>query len=194
MMVEPVKFVVKPSESQTLSIDNNYPHQRIVINVHEKAECQVRLAFTQSKKIEFVVNLLGSYAHVSIIGYYRLEDNNEVVISTTQNHLAAHTTSNVIIKGILYDSSRADYQGMIHISAGAKYSNAVQENKNILLSKTAQAQSIPSIEVLTDEVQCAHASAIGYLDRKQLWYLQSRGIDQEQAQQLLLDAFLSNVQ
>ena len=86
------------------------------------------------------------------------------------------------------------YHGTIRVEQDAAWYVASQNNKNILLiSNDARAVSVPSLEVLTNEVQCFHGSASGRCDDEQLFYLQSRGIDKKQAHRLLLQAFFAGL-
>ena len=85
------------------------------------------------------------------------------------------------------------FKGMIRIEKDAQGSCASQENKNILLSNGAHAVSVPSLEVLTHDVQCSHGSAVGRFDDEQLFYAASRGIDEKRTQHLLSNAFLADL-
>lgn len=144
---------------------------------------------------DYAVDLFleGEGAHADIKGAYLLNGAGALSLTTTQHHRAAQSTSELIFKGVLTGQASASYHGMIRIDEGAQHTHASQENKNILLSEQARAHSVPSIEVLTNEVSCTHASAIGQCDNELLWYVQSRGLDMHAAQQLMLSAFLSDV-
>jgi Fe-S cluster assembly protein SufD len=97
------------------------------------------------------------------------------------------------MRGVLNGISYAAYNGMIRVDKAARASVSSQENKNILLSAGARALSVPSLEVLTNDVRCLHASAIGRFDQDQLFYAASRGITEKKAQQLLLQAFFATL-
>lgn len=114
-------------------------------------------------------------------------------VVTMQHHQAPHTQSRLIIKSLLYDNAVIDYYGIVRVEKDAVYSYASQENRNMLLSDSARAISIPSLEVLPHEVQCFHASATGRFDMQQLFYMASRGINQKVAQSLLSWAFFADM-
>lgn len=122
-----------------------------------------------------------------------LHNHQKLMLRTHQHHQASNATSNLLVKGLLADHALFDYAGLVHISSTAHNTNAHQENKNMLFSEFAQARSIPSLEALTNDVQCSHGSATGYFDYDQLLYLQARGMSQKQAQRLLLQAFSQEI-
>lgn len=108
---------------------------------------------------------------------------------TRQYHVAGRTTSTLLSKGAVADSSRSVYTGLIEIEKGAKRTDARQTNHNLLLSKSAHADSVPNLDIRENDVMCAHASSVGPLDDLQLWYLESRGVTPEEAQRLLIQGF-----
>jgi len=144
-------------------------------------------------KLSISVSLQGENAHARIRGVYILEHNEAVLIETRQIHQAPHTVSDCSIKGILYDTSFAEYHGAIYVDPQAHHTQAAQSNKNILLSSSARAISIPSLEVLTKQVKCAHGSAVGTIDPEILFYAQSRGLGADQAQKIVLQGFVGEI-
>jgi len=109
------------------------------------------------------------------------------------NHIAKRTTSNMLTKGVLGDSSKSVFTGTIHIAEGAEKTESHQENRNILLSDTASAQSVPNLEILCDDVICGHGSSVGPLEEKLFHYVMSRGIEREDAEKLLINGFFNEV-
>jgi Fe-S cluster assembly scaffold protein SufB len=147
--------------------------------------------------IDIAVNieciLEGEGAHARIIGGYIGSSSHHIKIQTLQHHQEPHTTSELIMKGALYDNACAEYNGMIIIEQKALKSRASQENKNILLSNNARAISVPNLQVSTHEVQCFHGSAVGRLDKQHLLYSAARGIDENRARQLLVHGFFADL-
>lgn len=109
---------------------------------------------------------------------------------TRQEHLVPETSSNLIIRSVLDDASMLSSHNVITIVPGAQQTSAEQESKAILLSRATRATIIPVLEIEANDVKCAHGAAISRFDDEQLFYLQSRGLPQEQAQELLIEAFL----
>jgi Fe-S cluster assembly protein SufD len=122
-------------------------------------------------------------------GAYAINKTQKGIIRVTQSHQKAASESHVTINGVATDAAFIDYAGIITIDTHASKSVASQENKSMLWSQKARAQSIPSLEVKTNDVQCAHGSAIGYLNKEHIWYAQTRGMSAVQAQKLLLKSF-----
>jgi Fe-S cluster assembly protein SufD len=113
---------------------------------------------------------------------------------TLQDHVGADTRSDLLIKAALEGESQSVYYGLTKVGLGAKNANANQENRNLLLSKKAKADSDPVLEILTNDViRVSHGVTAGPVDEEQLYYLESRGISREAAQDLLVRAFLGQV-
>ncbi len=106
----------------------------------------------------------------------------------------ARVASDLLYKGALRDRSRAIYSGTVIIEEGAHHCNAYQTNRNVLLSESAKANSIPNLEILTnDPVRCGHAASVGPVDEEQVFYLQSRGIAPAEAERLIVKGFFQEV-
>ena len=112
---------------------------------------------------------------------------------TLQDHIAPNTTSDLLFKGALQDRGRSVYSGMIRVQPEARGTNAFQTNRNLVLSEGAGAESVPNLEILTDDVKCSHASAVGPVDEEQLYYMESRGIPPIAAERLIVLGFLGEV-
>lgn len=151
----------------------------------------VALTSVHSISLHLKIILQGDHAQVHIKGLYLLSGDQKVTIKTEQIHNGRGTESSLKINGAVCDKAHAEYNGMIHVAESGAQANATMENKNILLSDHARVQSVPSLEVLTNDVHCTHGSAIGYLDIEQLLYMQSRGLDMQQAKRLLLEGFFA---
>lgn len=134
--------------------------------------------------------LSGKQAHVQVTGSYALEQDILATFEVIQLHKSPHTVSNVTIKTVLQGKAQFHYHGTITIEQEAQGSKAHQENKNLIVSEHAQARSIPVLEVLADDVQCGHGSAISYVQEDHLFYLVSRGVSQEQAKKMIIIGFL----
>lgn len=112
---------------------------------------------------------------------------------TLIDHAVPHCESVELYKGILDGSSRGIFDGKIMVREGAQKTVSRQTNKNLLLSKTAVVDSKPTLEIFNDDVKCNHGSTIGQLEEEPLFYLRSRGIGQEEARNLLVYAFASEL-
>ena len=112
---------------------------------------------------------------------------------TQQNHLAPNTTSDLLFKGALLDNSRSVWQGMIYVAPEAGKTDGYQANRNLVLSDRARADSIPGLEILTDDVRCTHGATVGKIDTEQIFYLESRGLPRVEAERLVVEGFFDPI-
>jgi Fe-S cluster assembly protein SufD len=112
---------------------------------------------------------------------------------TIQDHAAPKTTSDLLFKGAVSDQARSVYSGLIRVRKEARGTNAFQTNRNLVLSEGAGAESVPNLEIETNDVVCSHASAVGPIDDEQRYYLESRGIPPEVAERLIVLGFFNEV-
>jgi Fe-S cluster assembly protein SufD len=112
---------------------------------------------------------------------------------TLQQHQVGSTTSDLLFKGALRDEARSVYAGLIRIEPNATRSNAYQANRNLLLSKTAKANSIPMLEILNNDVRCTHGATVAPVDPEHLFYLESRGIPAGTAERMIVHGFFGEV-
>jgi Fe-S cluster assembly protein SufD len=112
---------------------------------------------------------------------------------TTQHHTAPSTVSDLLVKVAVTDEARSVYSGMIRIEPEAQQANAYQRNQNILLSKTAHADTIPNLEILANDVRCTHGATVAPLDEEQVFYMKARGIAETEAKRLIVQGFLDQV-
>jgi len=109
------------------------------------------------------------------------------------NHLGKNTNSNMITKGVLGGKSSSIFTGTIHIAEGAVKTESHQENRNILLSEEAAAQSVPNLEILCDDVICSHGSSVGPIEDEIYHYVMSRGISKIDADKMLIKGFFNQI-
>ena len=112
---------------------------------------------------------------------------------TLQRHAAPRTTSDLLFKGAVQDEAKSVYTGLIKIEHNAKGSQAYQTNRNLTLSQGAWAESVPNLDIETNDVKCSHASTVGPIDEDQLFYLESRGVRPDVAQRLVVLGFFDEV-
>ncbi len=142
---------------------------------------------------ELLVSLSGEGAHADCLGLFVGAGRQHIDNHTTIRHAAPNCTSRELYKGILDDRSRGVFHGRIVVERDAQLTASEQENQNLLLSRDAEIDTKPQLEIYADDVKCSHGATVGQLDKKQIFYLQSRGISQPQAEQLLTYAFAAAV-
>ncbi|MDZ4159895.1 MAG: Fe-S cluster assembly protein SufD [Anaerolineaceae bacterium] len=139
------------------------------------------------------IDLAGTGSTGRISGFYFTDDRQHLDHDTQQNHLAPNTTSDLLYKGALLGNSRSVWQGMIYVAPGAAKTDGYQANRNLVLSNTARADSIPGLEILADDVRCTHGATVGKIDEDQIFYLRSRGLKKSDAERLLVDGFFDPI-
>jgi Fe-S cluster assembly protein SufD len=144
-------------------------------------------------KVRIQNDLAGSGATSRVTGAYFADGTQHLDYDTFQEHMAPSTTSDFAFKGALRDTARAVWRGMIRVEEGAQRTNAYQENRNLLLSKTAHADSIPGLEILANDVRCTHAATLGQVDRELLFYLMTRGLTRAEAERVIVRGFFQDV-
>ncbi|MCA1656806.1 MAG: SufD family Fe-S cluster assembly protein, partial [Actinobacteria bacterium] len=112
---------------------------------------------------------------------------------TLQDHVAPSSTSDLLFKGAVQDQGRSVYSGLIRVRKKARGTNAFQTNRNLVLSEGAGAESVPNLEIETDDVRCSHASAVGPIEDGHRYYLESRGLPPEVVERLIVLGFLGEV-
>lgn len=134
-----------------------------------------------------------SGTETNLIGGYLLTGEQHVDNHTLVDHQMPHCNSNELYKGILTDKSRAVFNGKVFVREDAQKTNAFQQNNNLLLSDLATVNSKPQLEIFADDVKCSHGSTVGQMNKEALFYLKARGIGEERASRLLMEAFLVDV-
>ena len=137
--------------------------------------------------------LVGAGARVYVHGFMFGDQRQHFDLHTLQRHLAEQTTSDLYIKSVLKDRARSVYQGTIQVAPGAQRTDAYQANRNLLLSDTARADSIPGLEILANDVRCTHGATVGTVDDEQMYYLMTRGLPRKDAQRLVVEGFFAPV-
>jgi Fe-S cluster assembly protein SufD len=139
------------------------------------------------------LTLAGEGAEGRMSGFYFADGVQHLDHDTQQNHMAPHTTSDLLFKGALVGRSRSVWQGMIYVAPGAQKTDGYQANRNLILSKQARADSIPGLEILADDVRCTHGATVGQLEEEPVFYLMSRGLPRRMAERLVVDGFFAPI-
>jgi Fe-S cluster assembly protein SufD len=161
-------------------------------------------AFTFNKKGRYVVffhNVSGKYnfeleasgVELYILGLFTGKDKHEYKIETIQHHKAPGAYSDLFIKGVFDDASKFFYEGLIRIEKEGQQSHAYQKNQNLILSKDVFVQSNPFLEILANDVFCTHGSTTGKLNKDELFYVESRGLNEINSKKLLVEGFAMEV-
>ena len=137
--------------------------------------------------------MAGSGARSEMLGLSVGSDRQEFDQRTLQCHDVPNTWSDLLYKNALDDRSKSIFKGLIRVAPGAAKTDAYQNNRNLLLNPEAEADSMPGLEILNDDVRCTHGATTGQIDQDQLFYLMARGIDPRTGAQLLAHGFFEEV-
>ena len=170
-----------------------YSFNNIVQNKNTISETFILSSGSNFFKSEINCNLEGEHSSAFVNGIFSLDKNKHHEIRTTINHLTENTKSYQLIKSVLEDSSKAVYQGKIYVNSVAQKTDGYQLSKAILLNKDSEFNAKPELEIYADDVKCSHGSASGSLDEDSIFYLMSRGLNYNQARELLINGFLLDV-
>lgn len=167
------------------------------VTVHVKKDALyspfLRSDESDQQEIHLQVNLLEPGAEVDLKGLLMAKNKQSITNTVTINHLATHTSSNQYLKTLAEDLSSIIADATIHIHKEAAHSSAHQLAKNLLLSSEAHIQTEPKLEIENDDVQASHGTSVGSLDQEALYYLQSRGIGDQEAREILTNAFIDEM-
>ena len=142
-------------------------------------------------QVESVLRGQGSFSEM--LGLYFADESQHFAQRTLQSHDAPNSTSDLLYKGALKETSHSEYSGLIKVMKGAQGTDAYQANRNLVLSEDAIARSIPQLEIEANEVRCTHGATVSPVEEEHLFYLMSRGIDRVTAQKLVVFGFFGDV-
>jgi Fe-S cluster assembly protein SufD len=171
----------------------NFSHERVSVGRNGNLDWIFGAIGSRLTKNFSELDLVGEGATGRMSGFYFTDGNQHLDHDTQQNHLAPHTTSDLLFKGALKGHSRSVWQGMIYVAVGAEKTDGYQANRNLILSPDARADSIPGLEILADDVRCTHGATVGNLEEEPLFYIKSRGIPDKEAERLLVEGFFDPV-
>jgi Fe-S cluster assembly protein SufD len=139
-------------------------------------------------RVEAIMQGAGSSAR--LLGLYFGDGQQHLDRYTLQDHRAPNATSDLLFKGVLTDRARSVYSGLIRVHPHAQKTDAYQQNRNLLLSRTARADSIPNLEIGANDVRCTHGATVGKVDEEELFYLMCRGLTRVDATRLIVEGFV----
>ncbi len=138
----------------------------------------------------FSADLNESGGSAFVTGVYLPKGGQKFFYDTRQNHMASDTTSSLLFKGVLDDKAFTLWKGNVLVKEGVRRADGYQLNNTLLLNPSTHAESIPGLEISTDDVKCSHGVTLSSVDKDQLFYLQTRGIDEKEGKGLIVDGFI----
>ena len=192
-------FVEQGAKLEYVSLQNLSRETWHFANHHARVERDAELDWvaggfgSKSGKVRIQNDLAGQGATSRVTGAYFVDGTQHLDYDTFQEHIAPNTTSDFAFKGALNDKASSVWRGMIRVEKDAQKTNAYQENRNLMLSETAHADSIPGLEILANDVRCTHGATLGQVDREQLFYAMTRGLTRADAERLIVRGFFQDV-
>jgi Fe-S cluster assembly protein SufD len=192
-------FVEQGAKLEYVSVQNLSQETWHFASHHARVERDAELDWvaggfgSKKGKIRIQNDLAGQGATSRVTGAYFADKSQHLDYDTYQEHIAPNTTSDFAFKGALRDSARTVWRGMIRVEEDAQKTNAYQENRNLLLSPDAHADSIPGLEILANDVRCTHGATLGRIDRDELFYCMARGLSRAEAERLIVRGFFQDV-
>jgi Fe-S cluster assembly protein SufD len=156
--------------------------KNIAINIGAK-----RARYENQSRIE------GPGAEVKMYSLTVAEENQEFDQRTSQTHIAGNAVSDLLYKNALLDNARTIFSGLIKVAENAQQTDAFQTNRNLLLDPTADANSLPGLEILANDVKCSHGATTGNVDKEELFYMLQRGISKREAMKLMVFGFFEEI-
>jgi Fe-S cluster assembly protein SufD len=144
-------------------------------------------------RFESLSRLVGEGGRSDLLAVAVAKQQQEFDARTLQDHISPHTASDLLYKNALDDRARTIFGGLIRVEPHAHFADAYQKVRNLLLSDDAEANSMPGLEILADNVRCTHGATSGQIDEDELFYLRTRGIPVPVAQRLIVTGFLDEV-
>jgi len=144
-------------------------------------------------RFESLSRLVGEGARSDLLAVAVATNDQEFDARTLQDHISPHTASDLLYKNALDDRARCTFGGLIRVEPHAHFTDAYQKVRNLLLSDDSEANSMPGLEILADNVRCTHGATSGQINEEEMFYLRSRGIPVPVAQRLIVTGFLNEV-
>jgi Fe-S cluster assembly protein SufD len=144
-------------------------------------------------RFESLSRLIGEGGRSDLLAVSVADGDQEFDARTLQDHVSPHTASDLLYKNALDDRARCTFGGLIRVEPLAHFTDAYQKVRNLLLSDDAEANSMPGLEILADNVRCTHGATSGQVEKDELFYLRTRGIPVSVAQRLIVTGFLNEV-
>jgi Fe-S cluster assembly protein SufD len=192
-------FLAKNARLRLVTIQNwdettwHFSRERAIVGRDASLQWTIGALGSRLSKVNQEVALAGPGASAQVNGVMFTAGRQHLAYFTRQDHIAPHTTSDLLYRGGLKDRSRIVWKGMIRVEKEAQRTDAYQKNDNLVLSESARADSIPGLEIEANDVRCTHGATAGRVDEDMIFYAQARGIPRDVAIRLIVEGFFADV-
>ena len=171
----------------------HFAHQMAHVAARGRLQWTIGALGSRLAKVNQHVALTGEDAEAQVNGVMFTQGRQHLSYNTHQHHKAPHCRSDLLYKAALQDHSRTVWRGMIKVDREAQRTDAYQRNDNLMLARTARADSIPGLEIEADDVRCTHGSTSGRVDEQQVFYAMTRGYTRQEAVRMIVEGFFQQV-
>ncbi|MGO9917641.1 MAG: Fe-S cluster assembly protein SufD [Isosphaeraceae bacterium] len=192
-------FLAQNARLRLVNIQNwdettwHFSRERALVGRDAALQWTIGALGSRLAKVNQEVALTGPGASAQVNGVMFTSGRQHLAYFTRQDHIAPHTTSDLLYRGGLKDRSRIVWKGMIRVEKQAQRTDAYQKNDNLVLSESARADSIPGLEIEANDVRCTHGATAGRVDEDMIFYAQARGIPRDVAIRLIVEGFFADV-
>jgi Fe-S cluster assembly scaffold protein SufB len=189
-----LKLTIDSQANGRCIINQNNVISRIIAtgNVDNELHWNTNCANCPFAKTCIVNNLQKQGANITTTCVYQTKGTEQYIVDVASVHQAPHTSSKILTKGVVRDTSRALSRGLVRIEKNAPNSNGYETQKALILDKGATADAIPMLEIHNHDVKCSHGSSIGRVDPEHIHYMMTRGVSEHEAKELIVEGFLAN--
>ncbi len=168
-------------------------HQRVILDRDSTVQLGEVGLGGHLGRLDLVVDHIGDGCSSEVVGVYFGEQDQTLDYRMLLHHRGKRTSSNVLLKGAVEDQAQSVFVGLLKIDKDATRTSAFETNRNLVLSEDAKAHSVPNLEIECDDVICGHGSSVGPLEEEHRYYLMSRGIPRDRAEQMLIRGFFQEI-
>jgi Fe-S cluster assembly protein SufD len=168
--------------------DNISPELKFRIGGHSNLTIVQWITGNRNQNIDF--DLIGPGSTVKYIGLFYGKADNSCFINTNQSHQTGGSTSSILVRSVLSEHSSLQFAGKIYVALKADGTDAYQRNDNLLLNDGAKVSSRPVLEICANDLKCTHGVTTGFVDPREIWMLQNRGIDGKRAIDMISAGYL----
>lgn len=172
-----------------VTFDHNPKSKIIEINRPEKQQYVFVTDQTELEPVQLTFKLKEPESNLEVLGFVLGDDEKKINLNVTIEHRAPNTKGQVLLKSVLNDQAQQEVKGIIRIPKGSKGAESFLSHRTLMLSPNAKTKTSPQLEILEDDVKAKHAATAGKIDQDQMFYLKSRGLGENEAQNLIVEGF-----
>lgn len=165
----------------------------VVLPVTEDTQFVLQMPENCTEPLEVCLEFVKEGATAEIISLFRVKEGNKVKLTTIAHHKVPHTSCMTKIKKVLEDGAESEYIGKIIIEKSAQQTSSFLEDATLILGDHTKNRSDPILEIEADDVKASHGSTTGRVDKDHVYYLMSRGLTSEEAQDIIVEGFFESL-